>query len=241
MIRAILAIVFAIVFLIISLPVYGISALFRKKHARAVDEFSQRFVCGALRIIKGICSVRLDVRGRENIPENQSVVYIANHSSIFDVILIYPLLPGLTGFLAKIELRKVPVLGLWLERLHGFFLDRNDPKQGLQTILHAIDDVKDGVSVFVFPEGTRTKDGKLNEFKAGSFKVATRTDCPIVPVAITHTADIVRKHIPFVHTTHVTITFGKPVIPSSLSKEDKRHIAPYMQAIVQEMLDRSAD
>ncbi|MDD6667876.1 MAG: 1-acylglycerol-3-phosphate O-acyltransferase [Lachnospiraceae bacterium] len=236
MIRAILAILFAIVFLILSLPIYAVTALFRKKHPEAIDRFSQKLVCWALRVVSAICCVHLEVRGQENLKKDQAVLYIGNHASIFDVILVYPLLPGLTGFLAKKELDHVPILNLWLRRINGLFLDRNDPKQGLQTILTAIDYVKKGISIFIFPEGTRTKDGKLGEFKAGSFKVATRTKCPIIPVAIENTADIIRKHMPFVHTTHVIITFGKPILVEKLNPEEKKHIGPYVQKIVAGML-----
>ena len=239
MIRAILALLFAIVFLILSLPIYAVTALLRKKHPLAIDRFSQDLVCWALRVIKAICCVELEVRGQENLPEDQSVLYIANHASIFDVILVYPLLPGLTGFLAKKELEKVPSLNLWLKRVHGLFLDRKDPQQGMKTILTAIEQVKNGISVFIFPEGTRTRDGKLGEFKAGSFKVASRSKCPIIPIAIENTADIVRKHIPFVKTTHVTITFGKPILMDELDADQKKHIGRYVQAIVQDMLDHA--
>jgi 1-acyl-sn-glycerol-3-phosphate acyltransferase len=241
MIRAILAILFAIVFLILSLPVYGVTALLRKKHPEAIDRFSQKFICWALRVIAAICCVHLEVRGQENLKKGQAVLYIGNHASIFDVILVYPLLPGLTGFLAKKELNHVPILNLWLRRINGLFLDRTDPKQGLQTILTAIDYVKKGISIFIFPEGTRTKDGKLGEFKAGSFKVATRTKCPIIPVAIENTADIVRKHMPFVHTTHVIITFGKSILVEELAPEEKKHIGPYVQNIVAKMLNQEIE
>lgn len=239
MIRAILAFIFAVLFLIISLPVYFISWLIGRKKPKALAEFSQRFISFGLKGVSLICCVKLEVKGLDQIDPDGTYLYIANHASIFDVILGYPVLPTQTGFLAKKELRKVPVLGMWLERCGGLFLDRKNPKQGLQVILTAIDQVKAGQSVFIFPEGTRTKDGNLNEFKAGSFKVATRTDCPIVPIAMTHTADIVRKHIPFVKSTKVTIQFGLPIRPSQLDPEDKKHIGVYMQSRVQKMLDDS--
>jgi 1-acyl-sn-glycerol-3-phosphate acyltransferase len=76
----------------------------------------------------------------------------------------------------------------------------------------------------------------MAEFKAGSFKVATRTNCPIIPVSIAHTADILRKHIPFVKTTKVVITYGEAIDVASLSNEEKKHLAPMVQAKVQEML-----
>jgi 1-acyl-sn-glycerol-3-phosphate acyltransferase len=76
------------------------------------------------------------------------------------------------------------------------FLDRKDTKQGLKIILKAIDYVKEGISIFVFPEGTRSKDGKMIPFKAGAFKISTKTGCPIIPVVLSGTADIFENHLP---------------------------------------------
>jgi 1-acyl-sn-glycerol-3-phosphate acyltransferase len=85
------------------------------------------------------------------------VLYIGNHRSFFDVPLTYPRCPIRTGYIAKKEMEKVPLLSTWMKRLHCLFLDRNDLKQGLKTILTAIEKVKSGISICIFPEGTRNK------------------------------------------------------------------------------------
>lgn len=236
MIRALLALIAAVLFLILTLPVLGILFLLRKKHPVGVNRVASKMVSFIFRLIALCATVRLEIRGLENVPKDTAVLYIGNHASIFDVILTYPYLNRPAGYLAKKELRKVPILPLWMDLLGCLFLDRNDNKQALQTILTAIDHIKAGESVFIFPEGTRSKTGEMAEFKAGSFKVATRTNCPIIPVSITHTADILRKHIPFVKTTKVVITYGEAIDVASLSNEEKKYLAPMVQAKVQEML-----
>lgn len=239
MFRALLALITAVLWCVISLPVYFFTSFARKKDPAGTDLWSLHFVQRVLRLLGRICGVRLHVSGQEKIPASGGVLFIGNHASIFDVILVYPLFSRTTGFIAKKEILRVPVFGLWMKRLHCLALDREDPKQAIGVIKTAIQEIRDGNCIFIFPEGTRTKTGQLGTFHQGSFKPATRTGCPIVPVSFTHTADIVRNHIPFVRPTDVWITFGDPVRMEDLSPEDKKHIGPYMEHVVRDMLDRS--
>ena len=117
-----------------------------------------------------------------------------------------------------------------------FFQIAKDTRQGLQTILTAIEHVKKGISIFVFPEGTRSKDGKMKEFKAGAFKIATKTGCPIIPVAISGTADIFENHLPLIKSRPVVITIGEPIAVNSLEKDEKKHISDYTHKIMEDML-----
>ena len=171
------------------------------------------------------------------------MLYIGNHRSFFDVVITYARCPGLTGYLAKKEIEKVPFLSTWMRYLYCLFLDRKDIKQGLKTILTAIDHVKQGISIFIFPEGTRSTgadQAELLPFHEGSFKVATKTDCLIVPVAITNTSQILEDHFPLIKSTQVTLEYGKPFRPSELSKEDRKIIGSYTRDIIQEMVKKNS-
>ena len=118
-------------------------------------------------------------------PPDTPVLYIGHHRSFFDVPITYPRCPIRTGYIAKKEMEKVPLLSTWMKRLHCLFLDRSDLKAGMKTILAAIEEIKNGVSICIFPEGTRSKMGnEMLEFKGGSFKAATKAKCPIVPVTL---------------------------------------------------------
>ena len=109
-------------------------------------------------------------------------------------------------------------------------------------ILTAIDQVKSGISICIFPEGTRNKDkehpNSLLPFKEGSFKIAQKTGCPIIPMAMTGTADILENHFPWVRSTEVTLTYGKPILTSELSREDQKHLGAYCENVIQQMLDQ---
>lgn len=237
MIKSILALLFAILFLIVGLPVYGILSLLQKFNKKFSDKKSLEVVQWAFRCILSICQTEVEVKGKELLPKDTPVLYIANHNSYFDVIIGYSQCDRLTGFIAKQEVSKIPILKLWMERLYCLFLDRDNLKQGMQVILTSISYIKKGISIWIFPEGTRSKTGEMLPFKDGSFKIATKTGCPIIPVAFTHTADILENHFPFVKKTTVTMRYGAPIDPTQLSEENKKHIGSYVQNVIQEMIE----
>lgn len=241
MLRTILAALFAFLFLVLGLPVLGLEWLYRKINKKGADLSTLRIVQWALSVITTISGVNVIVEGAQNIPDDEAVVYIANHRSIFDVIIGYTHCPGLTGFIAKNNLEKVPILRVWMRRVHCYFLDRSNPRDGLRVILSAIEDIKRGISIFVFPEGTRTKTGEMLPFKEGTFKMATKTGCAIIPVAITGTDEILRNHIPFIRKTTVVFHYGTPIYPDQLEADQKKHIGAYTQSVIADMLERDKD
>lgn len=243
MIRLLVIALFLIVFFIFSIPLYLIEWLIGKVNPHARDISSLRIVQGAFKIILFLSGCKLTVTGEEHVPKDEAVLYIGNHRSFFDVVITYARCPGLTGYLAKKEIEKVPFLSTWMRYLYCLFLDRKDIKQGLKTILTAIDHVKQGISIFIFPEGTRSTgadQAELLPFHEGSFKVATKTDCLIVPVALTNTSQILEDHFPFIKSTQVTLEYGKPFRPSELSKEDRKVIGSYTRDIIQKMVQKNS-
>ena len=137
-----------------------------------------------------------------------------------------------------------PLLSNWMRNLYCLFLDREDIKQGLKTILQAADYVKSGISVCIFPEGTRNKNADETDmlpFHDGSFKIATRAKSPIIPVAISNSANIWEANFPKMSPTHVVIEYGKPIIPSELDRDTQRHLGAYTQSIIKEMLIKNKE
>lgn len=236
MIRTIILAIFLACFFLISLPFYLILPLLSKVSPRSAQSIAQKMVCGALSIIWFICGIKVNVEGKERIPADQPVLYIGNHTSYFDIVTTYPLLPTPTGYVAKKEINKIALLKYWMRSLRGLTFDRKDPHSGMHMIMDAIEEIKTGYSIFIFPEGTRSHTGEMGEFKAGSFKIATRTNCPIIPVAISGTADIFENHMPVIRPNTVTITFGEPIIPSELSVENKKHIGDFVKKKIADML-----
>ncbi len=188
-----------------------------------------------------VAGMDLTILGTEKIPEDQAVLYIGNHRSYFDIVAGYMAVPHRMGFVAKTEMLKVPLLPGWMEAAGCFFLDRKNLKAGLKTILQAIQSVKDGTSVWVFPEGTRNKNKELTDllpFKEGSLKIAEKSGCPVVPVAITGTADVYENHRPFVRPAKITIEFGEPFYVKDLPETERKAAGQYTRRRIIELLEK---
>ena len=229
-------------FLILSIPLLLIEWVIGKFSPRAKDISSLRIVQGVFRLCLFITGIKLTVIGEENVPRNQAVLYIGNHRSFFDILVTYTRCRDITGYVAKKELLKIPLLNFWMMYLHCLFLDRHDIKEGLKTILKGIAEIKNGVSICIFPEGTRSESESevdMLPFLEGSFKLATKTNCPIVPMAMTNTAEIFEAHFPKIKPCHVILEYGKPIIPSELSKDELKHIGAHTQNIIKEMLHQN--
>ena len=235
MIRLILVAVFLISFLVLSIPILIAEWLIGKYNMPLKDKSSLVIVQWAFRVILFFSGVRLDVRGEENIPKDTPVLYIGNHRSYFDIVITYARVPRLTGYIAKKEMLRWPLLRNWMRNLHCLFLDRNDVKQGLKTILTAIEDVKSGTSVCIFPEGTRNRvNHTCMEVHKGSFKIAAKAGCPIIPMTIYNSGDIFEDHIPWIKKTRVILEYGKPIYIKDLPKENQKRIGAYTQSVIEE-------
>ena len=242
MLRLFLALLFVILFLLLSLPILGIEWILSKYNRQASDLRQLRMVQWAFRVILFLCGTKVTVIGEENVPKDQPVLYIGNHRSYFDIIITYARCPQLTGYISKKEMENIPLLRMWMRRLHCLFIDRKDVKEALKTILAGIDNVKNGISMCIFPEGTRNKTDELMlPFKEGSFKIAEKSGCPIIPMAITNSADVLEAHMPRVKKTHVILEYGKPIYPNELDKETKKKLGAYCQNMIAEMLVKNQE
>lgn len=238
MIRLVLCIVFIVIFFICSIPLYLLLLLIGLFHKRTKDIISLRIVQWAFGVVGFFAGAKVTYIGEENIPKNQAVLYVANHRGFFDIILTYKNCPDLTGYVSKKEIKMVPFLNIWMMFVHCLFLDRSDIKAGLATIKKAIEQVNQGISICIFPEGTRCEEeGKLLPFKEGSLRIAVKSGCPVVPMAITGTAAIFEDHLPFLRPGRVTVTYGKPFYIKDLPEQDRKHPAAYTQRVLQGMLD----
>lgn len=239
MIRVIFGVIWVAVFLIVTLPFLGLMELLWLKYPHLWEKGCFRLIQFGFRVLGFICGVRTTTIGMENITDDGPVLYVANHRSFFDVIMTYPQFRSITGFVAKSGFRKVPILPIWIGRLYGEFLVKDDIRQNLESILKAIDHVKQGISMFIFPEGMRSTgedERELLEFHEGSFKIATKAGCPIVPVAICGSREIFEAHFPFVRAGHVVIEYGKPIETRGLSRQELRGIGARVREEIQEMV-----
>lgn len=239
MIRFIVVAVSVIGFLVLGYPLLAMQNSLGKKDPHARDVESLKIVQTMFRFLLKVSGVTVTVKGYENIPQDRPVLYVGNHRSYFDILVGYTTVPGLMGFVAKTEMLRYPFLRDWMRNVNCLFLDRKNIKEGLKTILEGIEKVKNGVSVWIFPEGTRNRNEDLTEllpFKEGSLKIAEKSGCPVVPVAMVGTAEVFEKHIPFIRPSHVTIWFGEPFYVKELEPEKKKHAGAYTRDVICGML-----
>lgn len=241
MIRFILVAGFLICFLLFSSGVlYRLKRLGGKDWETA-EWKSLNMVKRAFTVILKVSGVKVTVKGAEHIPPDKPVLYVGNHRSYFDILVGYTTVPGLLGFVAKKEMLRWPLLSQWMIQVNCLFMDRENVKEGLKTILQGIEKIKRGVSIWIFPEGTRNRnelETELLPFKEGSLKIAEKSGCPVIPVAITGTADIFEKHLPFIRPAHVTIEFGEPFYVKELSPEHRKFPGAYTRERILEMLEK---
>lgn len=244
MIRFIICCLIVGLYLLLMIPVLLIECRIRKVSPLRADISSLRMVQWAFRMVVKAAGVKLTVIGEEKIPSDTAVLYVANHRSMFDILITYARCKNRTGFVAKKEIEKFRPLSDWMRALHCLFLDRKDIKAGLKTILEAIEKIKEGISIFIFPEGTRCKaesDLDMLPFHDGSFKIATKTKCPIIPVAISNTNQIFEAHFPIVKPVKVVVEYCDPIYPDQLDKETLKHIGAYTQNIILETLKKNQE
>ena len=147
--------------------------------------------------------------------------------------------PVLSGFVSKKEIAKVPGLRLWMRLIRCVFLDRENPREGIKAILKGIENIKNGTSMFISPEGTRNSGEGLLEFKPGSLKMAAKAGCPIVPVAITNANKVFEDHLPWIKPAEMTIEYGEPIYIQELSKEERAKLLEHCREKVLELYEKN--
>ncbi len=171
-----------------------------------------------------LAGAKIKTEGAENILQDQPAIYMANHQSNFDIQTLYAGLPIQFRWLAKKELFDVPGFGLAMKRAGYISVDRADRKKSIQSMAVAADKIRQGASVIIFPEGTRSPDGNLLPFKKGGFMLALQSGAPIVPVAISGSRDLMPKHSLRICGGTVNIRFFPPIETSTLTTADRDRI-----------------
>lgn len=244
MIRLILVLLAVVLYLILSIPALLYLKSLEKKDAKAAAVKSLDMVRWILGIVRSLAGITYEVRGLENIPKDKAVLYVGNHRSYFDIVMGYITVPAPAGFIAKKEMMGIPLLNQWMDRMNCLFLDRTNIKEGLKTILTGIEKVKGGISMWIFPEGTRNNSedpADLMEFHEGSLKIAEKSGCPVIPVAITGTDDVFERHMPWIRKSHVIIEYGEPIYLKELPPDKKKFPGAYTREIISNMVRRQME
>ena len=172
------------------------------------------------KIILMVCGVTVKVKGAESVKKDVPLIYISNHQSYFDIFTLLAGLPSDFKFLMKQELMKIPLLGITMRRAGYFSIDRGDTKSAIKSMDVASEKIRNGASVLIFPEGTRSEDGHVKAFKKGGFHMALKAGCDIVPVAIVNSRCIVPKGSLRINKGTINLNIGRPIPIKDYSKKD---------------------
>lgn len=176
--------------------------------------------------------IKVRVFGEENIAKDIPVVFMSNHQSNFDIALFLVYIKKHKGFVAKTELKKIPILKTWMEHINCVFMDRNDLRQSVKTIIEGIRIIKNGHSLVIFPEGTRSKGGPMGEFKSGSFSLATKPKVPIIPVTIKDSYKAMEENGKKIKPANIEIYIHPMVETANLTKEEIDQLPSKVQGII---------
>jgi len=178
---------------------------------------------------------KISITGIENIPDCP-VVFIANHQSYIDIGIFLALIEKPKGFVAKVELKKAPIVNTFMDYIGCLFMDRNNLKQSLKTIIDGANRVKNGHSLVIFPEGTRSKSNNMLEWKAGALKLATKAKAPIVPVTLYNSFEILEADGYKIKPCNVEVIIGEPVYTENLPQDELTELPNTIKGIIQENL-----
>ncbi|MGQ9795716.1 lysophospholipid acyltransferase family protein [Desulfosoma sp.] len=180
--------------------------------------------------------VSVDVHGLERLNPQRPVVYAANHQSWFDIFAILGKLPVQFRWLAKEELFRIPILGHAM-RLIGYVpIDRSDRKKAFQSLDEASRRVREGTSIVIFPEGTRSRDGVLQPFKKGGIILAIQSGQPIVPIALSGSHKILSKGSRWVRPGRIRMTIGDPIDTAGFSLQDRDRLIEMVREAIRRHL-----
>ncbi len=178
-----------------------------------------------------VTKTSMEVSGAENIPI-ENCVFISNHQAIFDGFALLAYIDKPFGFVAKKEIKKIPLISNWLKSIGSIYMDRQSPRESIKTIQEGVKKINQGYSMLIFPEGTRSLKSNMNSFKKGSMKLATKSRACIVPITIDGSYNVLevgRK----VMGNKINMVIHKPIYLKDLSKEEEQKLSEYVQNIIE--------
>jgi 1-acyl-sn-glycerol-3-phosphate acyltransferase len=213
-----------------------LKSIIKHKGKDETDAYLAKLVRNWSDFVLKIAGLNLTVIGKENIP-NEPCVFVGNHQSNLDIPAILANMNRLTGAIAKKDMEKIPIVSYWMRQIHCVFLDRENPREALKSISEGVENLKNGYSMIIFPEGTRSRSNSMGEFKKGSMRLATKAGVPIVPITIYNTNKAMEGNNGKVKKANAKLIIDKPIYLDGMSKEEKADISEVIRNIIQGNLD----
>ncbi len=193
------------------------------------------------RSILFVSRVKVSVKNLSNIDPDRSYIYMSNHQSNFDIPVLLAYLPVQFRWLAKAELFNIPIFGYAMKRAGYISIDRSNRRSAIESLKKAAETIRSGVSVIIFPEGTRSRDGNIRQFKKGGFVLAVDAGVPVVPVIIHGTWPIMQKDSLRIRPGNVVLEIGEPIEASNYSRRNKDDLMERVQQAICDAFEKGKD
>jgi 1-acyl-sn-glycerol-3-phosphate acyltransferase len=188
--------------------------------------------------ILAVSNITVTVKGLSHLNPNGSYIYMPNHMSNFDIPVLQAYLPVQFRWLAKAELFKIPIFGYAMERAGCISINRFNRKSAIESLHKAAEIIKNGVSVIIFPEGTRSRENNIQPFKKGGFVLAVDSGVPIIPVIIHGTRAVMQKKQILVNPGHVILEIKKPINTLDYTRETKNDLMKKVRNVIRKSYER---
>jgi len=198
---------------------------FSGKTSHKVNSLWACWICKA-------CGVQVELLGLENVDSKRAQLFVANHQSFFDIFALSGFLPVQLRWMAKASLFHLPFVGWAMAAANYVKVRRGNRKQSLKAFNDALDRIKNGASAVIFPEGTRSVDGTIAEFKKGSHLLAIRSEVPMVPTVIIGSGEVMKKGSFGVKPGNIKIIFLKPIEIKDLDKKERETVLDNVRQMI---------
>ncbi|KOM96451.1 acyl-phosphate glycerol 3-phosphate acyltransferase [Clostridium botulinum] len=229
---------FAFYMLLSLLRIIKLKYLKRKGNREEIDRYINKSVLGWANFIVNGIGIKVNKKGLENVPDGPCL-FVGNHQGLLDVPVIVSSLDRYVGFVAKKEMLKLKILTYWMKEMKCVFMDRQNVRAAVKTINEGVENLKNGYSMLIFPEGTRSKGENLGEFKKGSMKLGIKAGVPIVPIAINGTYNVLEANGRKIKAADVDLIICPPIYPNELSKEEQNNLSQTIKDIIQKELEKA--
>lgn len=184
------------------------------------------------KFILSISGIKIEIVGQDNLNPELPVVYLANHGSLFDILASIYTIPGTVRFIAKKELFRIPIFAQGMKVAGMIKIDRGNSAKARKTIEQAIDIMKKGVSVIIFPEGTRSRTGTIKPFKKGGIILAISGNFPIMPIAISGSFHIMKKNSLYLRKGKIKVHFADAISTESYNTSDRNALVEKVRNVI---------
>ena len=199
---------------------------------------AQKYPRAWARVLLLIAGIRVRVTGMENLDPQATYVFAGNHTSQLDIYSFQGYFPHDFRWIAKKELFKIPIFGLAMRKVGVISIDRSRGREALKSLSQAANRISDGSSVLIFPEGTRSRDGKLQPFKAGAFLLAIKSGVPVIPIGFNNASQLLPKGKLLPKSGEIILRIGPPIPTTGYQARDKQKLAALLHDRVAQLLDK---